>query len=375
MHEIDYSSTMVTVDDFSRLVANVYAAAVEPTMWDVAIKDLHQTLGGSCGGLATAQGPIWSIEDSTLPGSALTSYADYYCQRDIVMELVSTGPVGAIRTGAEVLRPNRNTEIFRDWVVPNKMGDDAMFVRLTTGPAPSCLIINGPMRDHDFATPERIKVMSSLVVHFQQALRVREGLAGLQQTNNDLLAALDALRHAVVVVAPDGVVATLNGPAEDIVRAGDGIGISSGRIVAVAAGRTSRIQRAVKVASGGDATGIRSSTTMRCARPSGRRPFTLHVLPLHRTDGLLAPRGALVVVIDPEAGAEPETAHVRRTLGLTSAEAEVAVRLARGTGLRDIADELSVSLTTVRTHLQHVFTKTDTHRQAELVRLLLGLGR
>ena len=28
-------------------------------------------------------------------------------------------------------------------------------------------------------------------------------------------------------------------------------------------------------------------------------------------------------------------------------------------------------MTTVRTHLQHIFDKTDTHRQAELVRLLL----
>jgi FixJ family two-component response regulator len=43
-----------------------------------------------------------------------------------------------------------------------------------------------------------------------------------------------------------------------------------------------------------------------------------------------------------------------------------------GSGLGPIADEMSVSLSTVRTHLQHVFDKTQTHRQAELVRLLLG---
>jgi DNA-binding CsgD family transcriptional regulator len=46
----------------------------------------------------------------------------------------------------------------------------------------------------------------------------------------------------------------------------------------------------------------------------------------------------------------------------------------RGAHLRDIADELSVSYQTVRTHLQHIFDKTDTHRQAELVRLLLRLA-
>lgn len=41
---------------------------------------------------------------------------------------------------------------------------------------------------------------------------------------------------------------------------------------------------------------------------------------------------------------------------------------------KQISDELSVSLATVRTHLQHVFDKTETHRQAELVRLLLVLS-
>ena len=32
-------------------------------------------------------------------------------------------------------------------------------------------------------------------------------------------------------------------------------------------------------------------------------------------------------------------------------------------------------MATVKTHLQHVFDKTDTHRQAELVRLLLTVTR
>jgi DNA-binding CsgD family transcriptional regulator len=32
-----------------------------------------------------------------------------------------------------------------------------------------------------------------------------------------------------------------------------------------------------------------------------------------------------------------------------------------------------VSIATVRKHLQHLFEKTDTHRQAELVRFLLAV--
>lgn len=60
---------------------------------------------------------------------------------------------------------------------------------------------------------------------------------------------------------------------------------------------------------------------------------------------------------------------------MLEAEAQVALHVMHGANLKQIAQELSVSVTTVRTHLQHVFDKTDTHRQAELVRLLLALSR
>ena len=36
-----------------------------------------------------------------------------------------------------------------------------------------------------------------------------------------------------------------------------------------------------------------------------------------------------------------------------------------------MAEQLSVSITTIRTHLQRLFDKTGTRRQAELVRLVL----
>jgi DNA-binding CsgD family transcriptional regulator len=41
--------------------------------------------------------------------------------------------------------------------------------------------------------------------------------------------------------------------------------------------------------------------------------------------------------------------------------------------LQSVADKMSVSISTVRIHLQRAFDKTATHRQAELVRLLLTI--
>lgn len=86
----------------------------------------------------------------------------------------------------------------------------------------------------------------------------------------------------------------------------------------------------------------------------------------------MASQSALIVIADPEREPEPEADTLRRLYGLTKTEAEVARRVLGGSGLRPIADEMSLSLPTIRSHLQHVFLKTGTHRQAELVRLLIG---
>lgn len=69
----------------------------------------------------------------------------------------------------------------------------------------------------------------------------------------------------------------------------------------------------------------------------------------------------------------PAVSLLQRLYGLTKSEAQVALLAMRGEGLSPIAEKLSVSLTTVRTHLRHVFEKTGIHRQAELVRLLATL--
>ena len=57
---------------------------------------------------------------------------------------------------------------------------------------------------------------------------------------------------------------------------------------------------------------------------------------------------------------------------LTPAEVKIALGIADGKTLATVAEERGVSVSTVRTQLKSVFVKTGTHRQAELVALLVG---
>ena len=67
----------------------------------------------------------------------------------------------------------------------------------------------------------------------------------------------------------------------------------------------------------------------------------------------------------------PPAAILAKTFRLTPAEAKLACVIARGASPETAAGELKISRETARNQLKSVFAKTDTHRQSELVALLL----
>ena len=70
----------------------------------------------------------------------------------------------------------------------------------------------------------------------------------------------------------------------------------------------------------------------------------------------------------------PPAAILAKTFRLTPSEAKLACVIARGASTQIAARELSISPDTARNQLKAVFAKTDTHRQSELVALLLQVG-
>jgi DNA-binding CsgD family transcriptional regulator/PAS domain-containing protein len=365
---------MVTVEDFSHLVSGIYAAAVAPDQWEAALGEIRRTLDGTASGLFMADSTVWSLLDSTLPADAAKSYAEYYHRLDHVLTAVGRGPAGVVRTGAELMPLVRKSEFYEEWLHPLEL-DDGLFVRLTGEASPTCFLVGAPRRTESFDTTDRVRLMRCLLPHLQQALRTQNKLTALAHGTAELAGALEVVRHGIIIVAGEHLVQNLNSAAERIFRAEDGFCMRSGRIAATNAHTERELYRAIDDALDGGCSTVRAGRSLICVRPSGKRPYVVHVLPSHRRDAdepLRQPM-ALVLIIDPEDEPEPAAALLRRLFRLTDAEADVALRMMHGADLKEISEELSLSLTTVRTHLQHIFDKTDTHRQAELVRLLLAL--
>jgi DNA-binding CsgD family transcriptional regulator len=98
-----------------------------------------------------------------------------------------------------------------------------------------------------------------------------------------------------------------------------------------------------------------------------------HVLPLAHGDlrtRLVPQATAAVFVASGESFAPGDMSAFARNFDLTPAEQRLLERLARNATITEAAEALSISATTARTHLAHIFSKTGISRQADLLALV-----
>jgi DNA-binding CsgD family transcriptional regulator len=99
------------------------------------------------------------------------------------------------------------------------------------------------------------------------------------------------------------------------------------------------------------------------------RPSSLSGPRLHLRDG--RPRASALLemrqILDLPT---PSESRVRAMFGLTAAEARLAQLLASGDTLEEVAEKLSIKLTTARSQLAIIFSKAGIRRQTKLVAIL-----
>jgi DNA-binding CsgD family transcriptional regulator len=206
--------------------------------------------------------------------------------------------------------------------------------------------------------------VSGLIEKFDDAKGLIETLAGQR------LCGLVGLRA-------DGTVLFINAAADDVIRAGDGLAVIDGLLRAARAANDRTLQDIIARVlrpepdappDGGGAVAV--------ARPSGRTPFALRVMPSIAGEGARAGElpAALVLIADPDRRSAPSAATLR-SLGFSPSEARVAQRLVQGRTLAEAARDLGMAHNTARAHLRNIFAKTRARSQVELVRILCEFAR
>ena len=222
---------------------------------------------------------------------------------------------------------------------------------------------------------EQVALLRVLMPHLQRALQLHRRIVGLESKTISMTDVLDRLPTGCITVGATGKVLMVNRSARGIVGLNDGFGISKGELCAKRPSDTKLLQQLIRQAAyTATGKGTHSGGVMTIARPSQRRAFEVLVTPLRAgPSGLgVEQAAAAVFVSDPESKTESPREMLGRLFALTPAEASLAGKLMQGMALKTAAEELGVSRNTVHSQLQRIFEKTETNRQAELIRILLA---
>ena len=180
---------------------------------------------------------------------------------------------------------------------------------------------------------------------------------------------LGSPRGGAVVLGIDRSILFFNHLANTICGRADGLALDGGRIRALRSSDDELLQNLIAQALSNTGGG-----TMPLARSGGGRHYFIVVkaLPQLQLDAVDKMPAVLVTIADPDCIPEPSAHWLRRLFALTTAEARLAMLLFAGSTLAEAAPALGISPATARVHLAHIFRKTRTARQAELIRLLMS---
>lgn len=267
------------------------------------------------------------------------------------------------------------TSVIYNELMPRTDTRDSLNVRLD-GPDGSRIVwsIADPV-DGDGWTSERVQAIERLLPHLRQFVRVRQALVGARALGASMIDLLDNVRIGVIQLDRRGRVTVANDRARELLRTGDGLRVEDGRLRASLPEEDATLQRLLGRALpflGGPGVGA----SMLASRSQSLSRLVLHVVPVH--DRGVEPgrssTGALVLAVAPEDRSGIDPARVAEALDLTRAESRVAVLLAQGKTIDDVAEETGTSRTTVKWHIRHIYSKHGLSRQMELAQLVTSLA-
>ncbi len=213
--------------------------------------------------------------------------------------------------------------------------------------------------------------------HLRRAMLINRTIGFKQAEAATLADVLDGLTIGLFLIDADGRIVHSNAAANEILGVGDFLRASCGRLVAGDAHADQALRETAAVAAHGDAAVGSKGIAVPLTAHNGDR-YVAHVLPL--TSGARGRAGAVYTATAAvfvrkatlECPSPPEI--IGRSYNLTPAELRVLVGIVEIGGVPEVAAELGVADTTVKTHLSRLFEKTGTCRQADLVKLVAGFS-
>lgn len=364
-----------------RLTGLIYDAAVDREKWVLFLDELGRTIDGHTLNLSTidmVNGASMSATANVDP-AFLQEYQAYYAVLD---------PWLAAAKQAGVLRPGMS-DLGERYVAPSALMKTEFHNDLgrryeVVGGISAVFDIDGAMTalsvsQHRFSQfgQAELDLVQQLLPHVRRALTVDQRIGRAEAMTTGASSVLDRLPHAVFFLSHAGRLVHANRLGADLLRRCDGLAVDHGELRAATPLLTTTLRAAINSAVRASRHIIdRVDDVTVLARGVGRRPLSLVAIPVKPAGATNLPDEVAValVVTDPEQISAPPVETIRLMFRLTPSEAQLVYCLVDGLSLKESADRLQIGVETARKRLKVVFQKTDTHRQADLVRLALLCG-
>jgi DNA-binding CsgD family transcriptional regulator/PAS domain-containing protein len=230
------------------------------------------------------------------------------------------------------------------------------------------------LRPHQagLVTPLEIERMKAIAPHLQRAFMIKNRLNESRTQVSVLESAIDGTGFGVVIATATGWIAYANRAAENLLRGGRGLRCERGRISATDSPTAHKLQALIAAASRVTEDAAPGGSLL-VPDESGTVSLAIHVVPFSpgSSDILFAREQpfAGVFIVDRNSEINDRAKQFASLFRLTPGEARVLAEVISGEGIAKVSERLKITELTARTHLKHIAAKTDTHRQAELVKL------
>ena len=368
---------------FGRILAALYDAALDPTRWPGFSAVVDEALGVRGSSMLFGDGV--SDEDARIAFQWTCTHGE----RRTDLEDLYFGTYYALDERVPKLRQTpdsqlyHNTDLFTDnelktsptyQAFKTHQCADAINVRLD-GPGGSRILwmLHDPI-DRDGWTSARLDSIRRLLPHIRQTVQVQVALSRAGTIGATFERLLDTTGLGVIELDRRARIVAVNDPARRLLRAGDVLFDRAGNLFARRPSANTELQEIL-----GSALpqfgkpGVSGSMIAR--RRAGSPPLVLHVIPVDGQDeGPLSwPVAALVLVPNAVKVKGVDVGAVARALRLTRAESQVAMFLARGMTVNEVAAATRRKESTVRSHIKHMFAKLGIKRQPDLIQTVRNL--
>ncbi|MCA1451780.1 helix-turn-helix transcriptional regulator [Bradyrhizobium sp. BRP22] len=360
-----------------RLLDLIYDAATDDELWTPIFREISE-LTNSVGGvlLGQSQKPrlLHFARHYNTDPSSLRALSERHVVNPWTLHMQTRYPAGAVVTSDSFLPFSdlRRTSFFDEVLRPQDLGHAAM-IGLSQQPDLGVgFCLNRGPRQGPYGDDER-HLLQRLTPHMMRSVRFGFQIGVYRSLQRAEFCALDRISVGVALLDRTGSVLYAN-EALRAMTIGGALTLRHQKLSSSSPRHLRRLEQLIDAASRGAPGG-----TMGIPHPTDGRLVTLLVSSVRSRDRDrfasidLRDPAAMVFALDPAAPTTIPTAWIMDAYGLTLAEARVALQASHGHSVGEIGMRLNISPNTVKTHLRHVYAKTEVRGQVELAALIASL--